>query len=124
MDRTSEFIQIVRNAASSGTNLSALSRSRCASPFVLKASTILEKITSFEGVLLEVYVDYVHDHRSRSYASEISGRKNGSESKISTAYSSTRMIESERNELNQEITLFIAAIASELNELKYVLGAT
>ena len=126
MDRTSEFVQIVRNAASSGTNLSALSRSRCASPFVLKASTILEKINSFEGVLLEVYVDYVHDHRSRSSscASEISGRKNGSESKISMAYSSTRMIESERNELNQEITLFIAAIASELNELKYVLGAT
>lgn len=123
MDRTSEFVEIVRSAPSSENNLSALSRSRCASPFVLKASAILEKLSSFEGVLLQVYVDYVHDHRSRPSSSiSASSSRSGGQLKGAAPSSSIRMSESERNELNQEITLFIAAIASELNELKYMLG--
>ena len=110
MDRTADFVSF---SSSSGSRLSALTRTRCTSPFVLKASKILERLASFEQLLSQLYVDYVHDRRRMSWR--------GSSGASS---SSTRMSESDRKEFDQEITLFIAAVASELNDLKYMLGAS
>ena len=115
MDRTAEFVEFL---PSSSSRLSALARSRCASPFVLKAGKVLEKIASFEKIVSQLYVEYVHGQHG------ISLRRDNKSSGDQGMHTSARMSESERNEFKQEITLFIAAVASELNDLKYMIGAS
>jgi hypothetical protein len=110
MDRTLDLVEAV-GASSSGS--SVLSRSRSASPFILKASMVLGKLSSFEEVLSKVYMEYVDYHKYMPVRRTRLNHQDG-----------TTMSKSERDELQQEITVFIAAVASELNDLKYMLGAS
>lgn len=108
MDRTLEFIDIASSSRESGATASggnqAVSRSLCGSPFVLKSSTILQKLIDFQNLLDDVYDEFVNYH------------------KFLADRGHQAMSNKDRDELSKEITMFIATVASELNDLKYMMG--
>ena len=112
MDRTLEFVDIANVASSSGelgskasNGSQAVSRSLCGSPFVLKASTVLKKLTDFQELLDDIYGVFVNYHKFLADREE-----------------AEVMTNRDRDELSKEITMFIATVASELNDLKYMMG--
>ena len=108
MNRTTEFIDIANSISELGAKASggnqALSRSLCGSPFVLKATTVFQKLVDFQNLLDDVYDDFVDYH------------------KFLVNCKHRPMSNQDRDELSKEITLFIATVASELNDLKYMMG--
>ena len=111
MDRTLELVEVASPRTSSAGGSSVVSRSLCGSPFILKACTVLKKIMDFQELLCEVYGDFVNYHKF------LPSSKGGNSDGKSGAMSNR-----DREELSQEITIFIATVASELNDLKYMMG--
>ena len=112
MDRTLELVDIANVVSSSGelgskasNGSQAVSRSLCGSPFVLKASTVLKKLTDFQELLDDIYGVFVNYHKFLADREE-----------------AEVMTNRDRDELSKEITMFIATVASELNDLKYMMG--
>ncbi len=106
MDRTFEFRDAItgqdhKNYA--GSTLLKKKGRKVTSPFVLKSGEIFVEILTFEGLLKSVFAEFVGYHVN--YVSQ-------------TGESDAKMSESDRDDLSQEVTSFIAAVGAELKEMK------
>ena len=120
MEITAEFL---RCFARSELSASVNQRFKAGpSPFILKASCLISQLAAFDRLVGSVFDDFVDYHRylpnSRRRQVDYNHANSTPSSSSTSSVPPTRMTEADRNQLSQEIALFIAGIATEIHDLK------
>lgn len=103
MDRTLELLELtypLRN----GSNFHNISPIILLSPFIIKADDLVSKLNSFNKLIDQIYDEFTGIHR------------------FVPSKGKTSVLVKDKNEINQEIAVFITSFASEINELKQMVN--
>eukprot|EP01038_Epipyxis_sp_PR26KG_P009734 gene9734-13100_t len=105
MDRTFDLISIADDADNSWRLHSSNYILTAPSPFIMQSSDLVNRIRSFRKLLVNNYESYVNYHRYLPINGKIKLPQ--------------KMSNKDRHSLNQEMILFVASVASEIQDLNH-----